>query len=603
MKRRATSVLAITSGLALAASLTVATGSAAQAASGGGSPAQDSGPLSGHLEPFVYPADFADSMPRIIRQPRVEGRQLSIEAALIPWRTATTHTWARPDNVQIQVRIAKAGRLIREVSLAPWQERTRLAFQGRSQRQVVERAGEYTLRLRLPDQLAAKLRNLTPRQLQERVSVVVKHRKDVTTADGLETLMTVESETNPRRADRVAPANSNPTYTYAIGNGTPFTLYGNMAGTNCMSGISTTDYTLQAGGVVYTYAEPNLNTGVANSESLWESLATGVVQDITSTAESNANTFLSDVEQGSTSGMASAAGSFAVTFLKDVIKDITQNACSNTNQPSTWTMSWTVTDIMSDDSYAATPSPYNQGAWNLYSQTDSQMDGSNWGNAVSVPTTDPIPYNQLQGYPGAQASAQWVWNGSNITMDGTGASMFAGGLAAMTNSSGYDGSSGDWLATMLTFENTADFTYGPVSSTSPTAQLSASGSGYDLQCYVPSGTELFLPFPGSTATSFSDPPEGASWTGKMTASFAENSGSGWEWIDNAQGTPETITAGFDPSADLFIQIPQYSASSTYACSMGSAVQVPTSTEVTGSTVQANLQWVQWPGMVAEAPAP
>lgn len=533
----------------------------------------------------------------------MEGRQLSIEAALIPWRTATKHTWARPDNVQIQVRIAKAGRLIREVSLAPWQERTRLAFQGRSQRQVVERAGEYTLRLRLPAQLASNLRNLTPRQLAERVSVVVKHRKDVTSAGGLETLMTVESDTNPLRSGRATPANSNPTYTYVIGNGTPFTLYGNMAGTNCMSGISTTDYTLNAGGVVYTIAEPNLNTGVANSESLWESLATGVVQDITSTAESNANTFLSDVEQGSTSGMASAAGSFAVTFLKDVIKDITQNACSNTNQPSTWTMSWTATGIMSDDSYTATNSPYNQGAWNLYSQTDSQMDGTNWGDAVSVPTTDPVAYNQIQGYLGAQASAQWVWNGSNITMDGSGASMFAGGLAAMTNSSGYDGSSGDWLATMLTFENTADFNYGPVSSSPPTAQLSGSGSSYNLECYVPWGTELFLPFPGSTATSFSDPPEGASWTGKMTASFAVNSGSGWEWIDNAQGTPETVSAGFDPSADLFVQIPQYSASSTYACSMGSVVQVPTSTEVTGSTVQANLQWVQWPGMVAEAPAP
>lgn len=64
------------------------------------------------------------------------------------------------------MRFARAGRLIREVSLPPWQERTRLACQGRSQRQVVERAGEYTLTLRLPAQLAKNLRNLTPRHLE-----------------------------------------------------------------------------------------------------------------------------------------------------------------------------------------------------------------------------------------------------------------------------------------------------------------------------------------------------------------------------------------------------------------------------------------------------
>lgn len=96
---------------------------------------------------------------------------------------------------------------------------------------------------------------------------------------------------------------------------------------------------------------------------------------------------------------------------------------------------------------------------------------------MSVPTTDPVAYNPLQGYPGAQASPQWVWNGATITMDGAGASMFVGGLAAMTNSSGHDVGSGDWLATMLTFEHSADSTYGPVSSTSPPVQLSASGSG------------------------------------------------------------------------------------------------------------------------------
>lgn len=54
------------------------------------SPTQDSGPASGRFEPLTYPADFADSMPRIIRQPRVEGRHLNIEAALMPWRTATS---------------------------------------------------------------------------------------------------------------------------------------------------------------------------------------------------------------------------------------------------------------------------------------------------------------------------------------------------------------------------------------------------------------------------------------------------------------------------------------------------------------------------------
>lgn len=563
---------------------------------------------------FSYPKNFGESIPVVIRQPSIQGRTLSIGVRFTAWRTSSRHLASKWDKFQGQIRIAKKSYKIRNVTSSS-ADAAKIAYKTTSKKKTLRASGTKDFKFKLPKSVAKTLRSYTKKQLLTHVQFVARHWKDVTRVRGYDAQLIGQSDQRPAvkksriRSGTVVtgplkrnPENTqNPKISTDIMNYSPFTLSGSMAGSNCMDGVSTVNATLTPGSTLWGSAYPMVNSGSSDGQSSWKSVTQNTVNTVGATAKTNSGAFEEGIAAATTPGLVGAGTEFATTFLGNMISNIAKNACQNSAQSQTLTMSWTATDYTPGTAYSAAD-------WNEYgtqgpgfgtSQTIAQS-----GAAItnSVPVSNQLSTTELGLYPGAQSSVQWNWNDGNVNMDGPGASYFSGGLTAISQvwNLGVDGGGagglyvGNWTFA-LTFDDTAVAQYGPDFNSDVTANIGAP-SQYPINCVIPSDAELITPFPGASVESFSNPTAGVSLSGNTSASFTQNSGSGWSTVPNSQ----QVNAGFAGGSSSFWPLQGgYNPSVAYGCALSAAATVPDYPATTGG-LQMNLGWLSYPAQTATA---
>jgi len=514
--------------------------------------------------------------------------------------------------------VSKKAYLIRNVTLAP-SDSSKIAATASVRKKTLRSSGIRTIAVTLPAHVAKQLRKYSPKQLFEHVQFLVRQWRDVTTAKGYDAQMIGQSDVNPALAKyrgkaptsralagaslatRAGPnAPLNPPISYEIGNFTPFNLTGSMAGTNCMDGVPTTTVSMapeQTTWIDYVY--PEVNQGSASSQSSWQNLTKGTVDALVNSAETNAGATSQGVAAATWPGLVGTGANLTGAFLTNLIGNIKQNECRSGSQYQTWTMSWEV------DSYS-TNSVYYQANWSQYAQNPTNCSGCSSATVSASLTSWMAPANALPNanlalYPGAQSSVQWNWNNGYVNMAGPGGSYFSGGLTAITQVFGLSDSYAQYagnMLTALTFDDTLSAQYGPIFNGTVTSNVGSS-SPYPINCVLPPDAELFTPFPGASSQSFSNPSPGVKLTGYTTASFMQNSGSGWTQVPNSQSN----SAGFAGGSSSFWNLNSaYNASYGYGCVLAASAQVPNFPAADGG-LNMNLGWNMYPAQAAVAPSP
>ncbi len=554
--------------------------------------------------------------PQFVVQPRLVGRNLSFVVKVNPYRTADNNSSAKADILRGQIDVSRSGVAISTVGLDRKDRTKQLIFTTKFKERVVRSAGRIEYQIRLPLAVARSLAATPVSERTTRVRVVLVHAKD--TKPSLrwrETLELAQSSLEPLPTARSLAATSllpttrkkqpNVNALSTVTNNTPFTLQVSTQPTQCVKGPQWNGS--MAPGQSLSTGTTVLYSGNPNGLSTWQNLGQSAVTSLQGAAEDAAqDAIVAGPESFTPEGAAEIVVNFTKNFLlRFIISSLEQPTCENT--PGTWVISTVATGL---------PLPLWQGT--------SPGDVAEWAvNSAGQPFQSGPPQTpaQLASTLGAQTSVQWNWNGGNVAANGPGASYFSGGLIQTAfNQDVKIPLGGGLYNTIISYQNNAQDSYGPIQTSNVTLTASAGDEpngntpGVNLVCTT--GIWSFTSPWGSYTYNLSNPPNSSSSSQLVTIFYyngVDASGNSWpgqpipgidtivsDYTDNSQ--PQ-VWVDTGTMVDIFNNSSDGTMITSWGCSVQAQSQVPSFQEPPGWPTNSNTSNLSWYSVPFNATAP